>query len=59
MTTNKKPVRVGIRAGSGIAFDRYNYTATDRLKGWLELAVGVNDSRNRKPKRGWQRGAKR
>ncbi len=59
MTTNKKPVRVGIRAGSGIAFDSHHSTATDPLKGWFDMAAGVKDSRNRKPKRGWQRGAKR
>lgn len=35
MKTNNKPVRVGIRAGSGIAFDSQHSTASPTLRYWL------------------------
>lgn len=59
MTINKKPAPGGTGAGSNTANSVPHFISTpDPLKGRLDLAAGVKDSRNRKPKRGWRRGAR-
>lgn len=59
MTTNKKAAPAGTGAASR-AFDSQNSTLPpDPLRGWFALAGNVKPSRNRPPKRGWQRGARR
>ncbi len=60
MTTHKKPAPGGTGAGSSTAFVAGHDTVTpEPLKGWFALAGNIKPSRNRKPKRGWRRGAKR
>ena len=55
MTAHKKGRTGGDRATQKTANSQY-HTETDRLIGWFNLA---KPSRNRQPKRGWQRGKQR
>jgi hypothetical protein len=58
MTTKTKARNGGDRA-SQKTFDSRNHTAeSDPLKGWFSLAANVKQSRNRRQKRGWNRGRK-
>ena len=56
MNNKIKPHTAGTGTASKTAFDSCNHTKTDPLIGWFNLA---KPSRNRQPKRGWQRGARK
>lgn len=56
MINKKKAEQVATRSASNAAFDKRNHTAPDPFSGWFDLA---KPSRNRPPKRGWQKGARR
>ena len=56
MTDKKKPHTAGAGTASKTTFDSRNYTETDPLIGWFNLA---KPSRSHQKKRSWKRGNQR